>query len=60
MEIKTLSLGAYETNCYIIWAEGSSQCLVIDPGYDPEVVLDLAKEYGKTVAAIVLWKKQMF
>ena len=54
MEIKTLSLGAYETNCYIIWAEGSSQCLVIDPGYEPERVLDTVKALGKTVAAILL------
>ena len=54
MEIKTLSLGAYETNCYIIWAEGSSQCLVIDPGYEPERVLEAVKALGKTVAAILL------
>ena len=39
MKIDTLVLGAYQTNCYIVWAEGSTTCAVIDPGYDPEKVL---------------------
>ena len=54
MEIKTLSLGAYETNCYIIWGEGSDQCIVIDPGYEPDRVLDTVKALKKTVCAILL------
>ncbi len=52
--IHTIPLGAYETNCYIIWGDDSRECIVIDPGYDPEVVLDLVNEYEKTVAAIFL------
>ena len=54
MNIQTLTLGMYETNCYIIWAEGSSQCAVIDPGYEPHRVLDAVASLGKTVAAILL------
>ena len=52
--IETLPLGAYQTNCYLVWAEGSSSCVVIDPGYAPEKVLAQAKLLGKTVDAILL------
>ena len=54
LNIKTLALGAYETNCYIIWDENSRECLVIDPGYEPERVLSTVKALDKTVAAILL------
>ena len=52
--IHTLALGAYETNCYIIWGEGSAECIVIDPGYEPKRVLDAVKALDKSVAAILL------
>ena len=54
MNIQTLTLGMYETNCYIIWAEDSPECAVIDPGYEPERVLDAAKKLGKSISAILL------
>ena len=37
IQFKTLVLGDYETNCYLVWAEGSQECVVIDPGYEPAV-----------------------
>ena len=52
--IYTLALGAYETNCYIIWGDDSQECVIIDPGYEPQTVLDIVEEYGKTVSAILL------
>ncbi len=54
MNMKTLPLGAYQTNCYIIWGDDSSDCIVIDPGYTPETVLAEAKKLNKTVAAVFL------
>ncbi len=54
MTVQCLPLGAYQTNCYIAWAESSDDCIVIDPGYSPETVLQAAKDSGKTVAAILL------
>lgn len=54
MEILTLSLGAYQTNCYLFWEAGSASCGVIDPGYHPEQVLQAAAAHGKTVGAILL------
>ena len=54
LNIRTLPLGAYQTNCYLVWDENSPTCVVIDPGYEPETVLAEAKRLGKEIAAILL------
>ena len=54
LNFQVLPLGAYQTNCYILWDEGSDECIVIDPGYEPDAVLLKVKSLGKTVAAIFL------
>ena len=54
LNIHTLALGAYQTNCYLVWGEDSPSCVVIDPGYNPEIVLAEAKLLGKEIAAILL------
>lgn len=54
LNIKQLILGNYETNCYILWGADSQECIVIDPGYEPETVLDAVNALGKTVRAILL------
>ena len=54
LNMKTLPLGAYQTNCYLVWDQDSDTCVVIDPGYEPDTVLLEAKKLGKTIAAILL------
>lgn len=54
LNIETLILGDYETNCYILYTENSTECLVIDPGYEPIRVLGRVQALGKTVRAILL------
>lgn len=54
LQIKTLTLGQYETNCYILYSEASSDCIVIDPGYEPERVLEAVKSLNKHLQAILL------
>ena len=49
-----LSLGAYQTNCYIIHEEGSNACCIIDPGYDADLILDKLASLDLTVEAILL------
>lgn len=52
--VQILPLGSYQTNCYLAWGERSDECIVIDPGYEPEAVLQAAENAGKTIAAILL------
>ena len=54
LNIHTFPLGAYQTNCYLVWEDTSSTCVVIDPGYEAETVLAEAKQLGKTIEAILL------
>ena len=54
LNIKTLPLGAYQTNCYLVWDEASPSCVVIDPGYEANTVLRTAEALGKEITAIFL------
>ncbi len=44
MLIKTITVGAYETNCYIVADEATLECAVIDPGSDASTILDYLEE----------------
>ena len=54
LKIDTLTLGNYQTNCYIVREAGSSSCAVIDPGYDPDRVLTFLRKQALTVDAVLL------
>ena len=54
LNVHTLPLGDYQTNCYIIHEASSKTCCVIDPGYDADAVLDKAEALGLTIEAILL------
>ena len=54
LTIHPLVMGAYQANCYIIHEQHSSACCVIDPGYNPETILDTLDALGLTLEAIVL------
>ena len=54
LKVHTLTLGAYQTNCYIIHEESSKTCCVIDPGYDADRILDKLESLGLTLEAILL------
>lgn len=53
MNVITMRLGAYQTNCYMVWG-AEDTCVLIDPGYDGASVLEQVKSRGKQVAAILL------
>ena len=44
MLIKTITVGAYETNCYVVADEKTLECAVIDPGSDASTILDYLEE----------------
>ena len=54
LHIETMPLGAYQTNCYLLWQEDRDDCIVIDPGFEAQTVLLKARMLKKTIAAILL------
>lgn len=54
LKIRTMPLGLYQTNCYIVNNVTSSKCVVIDPGYDPHVILDALTRENLELEAILL------
>ncbi len=53
LNIHTIVSDPFEENCYILWLEGSQEALVMDPGFQPELILDFLKKNGLTLAAIL-------
>lgn len=54
MKIDIMVLGAYQTNCYIVRAEGAKTCAVIDPGHEGDRILARLEKLGLTPDAILL------
>ena len=53
MNILTMPVGAYQTNCYMVWGEGD-KCVLIDPGYEANALLERVEKQGKQLEAIFL------
>lgn len=54
MNILVMPVGSYQTNCYMVWTEESDRCVLIDPGYQPEEILEQVRIKQKTVEAVLL------
>lgn len=54
LHIDTLTLGAYQVNCYIVRREDSDRCVVIDPGYEPGRILTYLQKNNLQLEAILL------
>ena len=54
LQIHVLPLGDYQTNCYILHNDDSSDCVVLDPGYEPEIILSYLAEKKQNLTAIAL------
>ena len=52
LNIRKLTVGMLSTNCYILWADGRDDCVVIDPGAEPAGIREAMG--GKRLAAVLL------
>ena len=53
MQVLTITGGSLYTNCYMAWGEGD-KCVLIDPGFDGNQILEQVRLQGKQVEAILL------
>jgi glyoxylase-like metal-dependent hydrolase (beta-lactamase superfamily II) len=54
MIIKSLELGPFLSNCYIVGSEKTKEGIIIDPGAEAKVILNTAKESGLKIILIAL------
>ena len=55
MDIITLEMGDFLTNCYVVRSTGAAkQCLVIDPGFSAEPLVELIREQSFQIERIIL------
>ena len=54
LKIHTLPLGQLQANCYLVHAEGSKACAVIDPGGDYPILRAKLEALGLSVDAVLL------
>ncbi|MCK4365971.1 MAG: MBL fold metallo-hydrolase [Thermoplasmatales archaeon] len=52
-QVEPLIVGPLMSNCYIVWDEKKKQGVIIDPGDDPQDILDRVKELGITIKYIL-------
>jgi hydroxyacylglutathione hydrolase len=53
LEIHAIVSQPFAENTYVVWQPERSDCLVIDPGMEPELILNFLQEQGKTPAALL-------
>lgn len=53
MKIKRFEVGPLLVNCYLVYDEKTKNAFVVDPGDEPDLVLDFIKEEGLNVNYII-------
>jgi hydroxyacylglutathione hydrolase len=53
IQVHTIVSEPFAENTYVVWLSGHFDVLVIDPGLEPELILDFLRDEQKTVAAIL-------
>jgi hydroxyacylglutathione hydrolase len=54
MYLDVFDRNPYGTNCWLLAAESSDEALVVDPGFEPDVVRALLDVAGRSPAAVLL------
>ncbi|MFO0928882.1 MAG: MBL fold metallo-hydrolase [Gemmataceae bacterium] len=53
LQVRTIVSMPFEENTFLVWLDDRKQALVIDPGLDPDQILDFLETNGLEVAAIL-------
>jgi glyoxylase-like metal-dependent hydrolase (beta-lactamase superfamily II) len=53
LQLQTVVSMPFEENTYVVWLQGRDDALVFDPGLEPELILDVLRQQGLSVAAII-------
>ena len=54
LDVRSFTVGPVSENCYVVRADGSDRGLIVDPGDEPERIIEAVEGLGITVEAILL------
>ena len=52
-KVHTLTLGAFATNCYLIWEDGNAQAVLVDAAGEAQEILQQARQRGLDIKLII-------
>ena len=53
IQIHTIESAPFAENSYVVWREGGAEALVVDPGFEPNAILEFLTQHGLTTVAII-------
>ena len=53
VDVQTIVSRPFEQNSYVVWPAGGTEGVVIDPGLEPDLILDFLRDEGLTPAAVL-------
>lgn len=54
VRVETLPVGEFQANCYLLWRDRTRDCLIIDPGDEPETIIAAITKLEIKPVAILL------
>ncbi|MCC6579930.1 MAG: MBL fold metallo-hydrolase [Phycisphaeraceae bacterium] len=54
LAVRGFSLGAWQTNCYVVHRQGGTSCWIVDAGYEPGPLIEYVRRTKLTPAQVVL------
>lgn len=53
IQIHTIESEPFAENSYVVWRDGGTEAFVVDPGFDPDAILDFLRGRQLALAAVV-------
>ena len=53
LKIQVVESMPFAENSYLLWQAGQSEAIIIDPGFEPDLILDAVRQHGLTPVAIL-------
>jgi glyoxylase-like metal-dependent hydrolase (beta-lactamase superfamily II) len=53
IQVQTIVSQPFAENSYVLWRDGETDAVVIDPGFEPEVILEFLADHGLHLDAII-------
>ena len=53
LRIETIVSAPFQENSYLVWVEGADNCLVVDPGFEPDRVIQAIKRQQLSGEAVL-------